>query len=134
MKAYTIGPGIRDEWHWIQPYLDKVFDTHPDGYTSGMALEDVVAGRSMILVIEAEDAGVECVALLSQRPNALHVTSAAGTGLERWGHIAEVLLNDIARKMGVEHITSQARKGWAKLQTGQNGWREHGVYISKAVS
>ena len=86
-----------------------------------------------MLVLVIEDAGEPlCVSLLACQPNALHVVSAAGNGLDKWGHLAEQVLTEIARNMGVEYITSHARKGWAKLQT-RNGWTEREVYITRAV-
>jgi hypothetical protein len=131
VNVYTIGPNIRKEWHWVQPELERVLADHPSGYESHHYLADIEAGRSLILVIESPD-GL-CVSLLAEQPNALHVVSASGKGLDTWGGVAEKVLTEMALYMGVENITSQARKGWAKLQTEHNGWQERGVYIVRKV-
>jgi hypothetical protein len=131
MNVYTIGPTIRDEWHWVQPELDRVLADHPSGYESHHYLADIEAGHSLILVIESPD-GL-CVSLLAEQPNALHVVSASGKGLAEWGGAAEQILTEIAQSMGVDNITSHARRGWAKLQTERNGWTEREVYITRAV-
>jgi hypothetical protein len=132
MNVYTIGPDIRAQWHWVQPELDKVLADHPSGYESHHYLADIEAGRAMILVITGPQDAL-CVSLLAEQPNALHVVSASGQGLQTWGHVAEQVLTEIARNMGVEYITSHARKGWAKLQTERNGWTEREVYITRQV-
>ena len=130
MNIYTIGENITDEWHWVEPALARVLSDQPSGYETLHYLEDIKAGRMLVLVIEQGDD--RCVSLLAQQPNALHVVSASGKGLETWSATAEAVLTEIATQMGVENITSHARKGWAKLQT-RNGWTEREVYITRAV-
>jgi hypothetical protein len=131
MNVYTIGHDIDESWSWIEPMLDEVYAGHRSGYRAVNALEDIRAARTLVLVIE--DGTDRVVSLLTRQPDALHVSAAVGQGIDTWGGVAETVLTEIAQSMGVSHITSQARKGWAKLQTERHGWKEHGVYISRAV-
>ena len=131
MNIYTIGKDINAHWEWLGPLLDEVFEGHQSGYRALNAIEDIRDGSTLVLVIEDGDNRV--ISLLTQQPDALHVTAAIGKGLDTWGGVAEQVLTHIARQMQVSRITSCARKGWAKLQTEHNGWEEHGVYISRAV-
>ena len=131
MNVYTIGKDIDQHWGWLEPLVTEVFDNHPSGWGAADSLEDIRAGGTLVLVIEDGDNHV--VSLLSQQPDALHVTAAIGKGLDSWGGVAEQILTHVARQMGVSTITACVRKGWAKIETGRHGWTEHGVYIQRAV-
>ncbi len=131
MNVYTIGRDIDQHWDWVQPLLEEVFEDHPSGYRPLNVIEDIRGGNTLVLVIEDGDDKV--IGLLTQLPDALHVSAAVGQGLDTWGGVAEQVLTHIAQQMQVSRITSVARKGWAKLQTEHNGWTEHGVYISRLV-
>ena len=133
MNVYTIGEDIQEHWHWVQPYLSATIEGHPHGYPEQNYLDSIKDGHTLVLVIESDEGERMCVSLLTRKPNALHVTSAAGYGLEQWGSVAEQVLTEIATGMGVEFITSNARKGWAKIQTQHNGWEEREVFIVRTV-
>ena len=131
MKAYTIGKDARKHWDWLEPYVARSIARNVDGFTTDDILQDVLAMRSLFLVIEDDD-GVMVVSVLDILPDAVHVHTMTGRRMKTWIKLADEVIGGIAKALGKRNITTVARKGWLPNLKAL-GWSEHSVLIARKV-